>query len=229
MRSQTIDHSSTVDGSGVAAEGEDSCQKRIHRQSPAIECTPNLENGTTCLSSETNPKNLADLISIDSGLEGLEKFFSQVFLSEVVWLESKLPVINLLDPDNLNVLAHAPTVGVESRELVFKHDGKVMHVGMKKLKFGQFSQYDYLSLEFNRTSKQESELLFNRGRFFYTKSGMLGKSFTSSYQFGEEFIKLAPAAYTPGDQINSISHNIEHPVVRNGQGAHPHLRMDNFL
>jgi hypothetical protein len=214
---QTINHSSSVDGSGVAAENEYSTQNRIYRQNPAVECNNNLENGTICLSSETNPKNLADLFSIDSGSEILEKFFNQVFLSEVVCFESKLPVINLLDPNNLNSFAHAPTVGAESRELVFKHDGNVIYVGMKKLKFGQFSQFDYLSLEFNRTSKQESELLLNCGRFFYTKSGLFGINVSYSFQFGSEVFELAPAAKTPGGQIKSIFHTIEHPAVRDGQ------------
>jgi hypothetical protein len=149
------------------------------------------------LSSETNTKSPADLISIDIGSESLEKFFSQMFLNEVVCLESKLPVINLLDPNDPSNLAHAPTSGVETNELVLMHDGNITYVGMKKLQFGQFSQFDYLSLEFNRTSKQEFELLLNRGRFFYTKSGMSCKSFSSSYQFGEEVFKLAPAAYPP--------------------------------
>jgi hypothetical protein len=43
---QTINHSSAVDGSGAAADSENSCQKRICKQNPAIECTPNLENAT---------------------------------------------------------------------------------------------------------------------------------------------------------------------------------------
>jgi hypothetical protein len=101
----------------------------------------------------TNPKSPADLFSIDVGSECLEKFFSQVLLNEVVCLESKLPVINLLNPNNPSSLAHVPTGGVETKELVLKHDGNITYVGMKKLKFGQFSQFDFLSLEFNEKKK----------------------------------------------------------------------------
>jgi hypothetical protein len=108
---QTINHSSTVDGSGVAAESEYSTQKRICKQSPAVECNNNLVNETICLSSETDPKSPADLFCIDVGSESLEKFFSQVFVNEVVCLESKLPVINLLDPNDPSNLAHDPTSG----------------------------------------------------------------------------------------------------------------------
>jgi hypothetical protein len=131
-------------------------------------------------------------------------------------LESKLPAINLYDPNNLNKLAHAPTSGVETNEFVLMHEGNVMYVGMKKLKFGQFSQFDYLNAEFNRTLKHDFELLLNRGRLFYTKSGMFGTSFSSSYHLGSEIFKLAPAAY-PHGQIKSIFHDIEHPAVRDGQ------------
>jgi hypothetical protein len=69
-------------------------------------------------------------------------------------------------------------------------------------------------LELERTSKQRIELRLNRGRLFYTKSGI---SESWKYQFGLEIIKLAPATYLPGGQTKSNFHNIEHPVVIVGQ------------
>jgi hypothetical protein len=109
---QTINHSSAVVGSGVAAENENMNSTHICRQSPANECTPRLENGTICLSSEIDLKNPADLFCIDHGSEGLEKFINQVFLNEVVCLESKLPVISLVDPYNPSNFTHAPSNGL---------------------------------------------------------------------------------------------------------------------
>jgi hypothetical protein len=66
---QTINHSPAVDGSGVAAEGDDLSKKQIRKQSPAIECNQSSVNGTICLSSETNLKSPAELFSIDVGSE----------------------------------------------------------------------------------------------------------------------------------------------------------------
>jgi hypothetical protein len=55
--------------------------------------------------------------------------------------------------------------------------------------------------------KHEFELLLNRGKLFYTKSGLFGINISSSYQFGGEVFKLAPAAQ-PGwsNQIHLLRH-----------------------
>jgi hypothetical protein len=107
---QTIDQSSTVDGSGVAAEGENLSQRQISRQSPAIECTPNFVIGTTCLTSETNPKSPAEYVSIVSDSRSLEKVSSCSFSgNEVACFSnySKIPAASFRFPDNLNNSFHA--------------------------------------------------------------------------------------------------------------------------
>jgi hypothetical protein len=68
---------------------------------------------------------------------------------------------------------------------------------MMKSSFGQFSQFDHLTVEFSGTSKRGFTLNLNRGRTICTKSGMFGQSFSSTQQIGEELVKMATAAYTP--------------------------------
>jgi hypothetical protein len=98
---QTIYQSYTVDGSGVAAEGVYLSKKQIHKQNPAIERNCNLEIGTICLSSETNPKDRADLFSIVSSSRSLEKYADP----ENVYSDFNLPAV--LDfPSNSNSLTH---------------------------------------------------------------------------------------------------------------------------
>jgi uncharacterized phage-like protein YoqJ len=72
-----------------------------------------------------------------------------------------------------------------------------MYVGMRNVKRSVFNQIDYAVVEIRRTMKQEIELLLNRGRLFYTKSGLFGINISSSYQFGSEVFKLEPAAQPP--------------------------------
>jgi hypothetical protein len=195
---QTINQSSAVDGTGVAAEGENLSQKQIGREYPAIECTPNLEIGTICLTSETNPKSLVDFISIGSDSRSLEKSTSHVYSRyEVACLDSEMPVNYLCFPDNPNRFSHAWSVGFETREFSFMHEDSIFYVGMRSLKRSMMNQIDYLVVELKRILKQDFELLLNRGRLFYTKSGLLGVNVSSSYQFDCEVFKLASAAQTP--------------------------------
>jgi hypothetical protein len=195
---QTIYHSSAVDGTGVAAESENLSQKQICRQNPAIECNKNFVNGTICLTSETNPKSLADFISIEGDSRSLEKYMNDLYSSsEVVYSNFKMPASYLTFPSNSNDYAHASSVGVETREFILMHEGNVMYVGMINVKRNVFNQIDYSVVELKRTLKQEFELLLNRGRLFYTKSGLFGINISSSYQFGREVFKLAPAAQPP--------------------------------
>jgi hypothetical protein len=65
---------------------------------------------------------------------------------------------------------------------------------MRSLKRKLLNQIDFAEIELKRTMKQEFELLLNRGRLFYTKSGLFGINISSRYQFGCKVFKLAPAA-----------------------------------
>jgi hypothetical protein len=64
---------------------------------------------------------------------------------------------------------------------------------MNCLKSDVLNQIDYTVVEL----KQEFELLLNRERLFYTKSGLFGINISSSYQFGVEVFKLASPAQPP--------------------------------
>jgi hypothetical protein len=162
------------------------------------------------LSSETNPKNPVDLFCIEIDSRSLEKFRSS---DVVAFSEPNCPTFYL---NNSNNSFHAPTVGFEARDFIYKHGKSTFYVGMKNLKCSGYSQIDYAVLELRQTLKQELELLLNRGRLIYTKSGVFDVSYSSSFQFGNQVLKLASAAKPRGsNQIHF--HNIEHPVVIDGQ------------
>jgi hypothetical protein len=181
-----------VDGSGVAAESENLNSIQICRQSPAIECTPNFVIGTTCLTSETNPKSSAESFSIVSDSRSLENFVYSS--SEVACFDSEMPAKFLNFPNNLNNSSHVSSVGFETREFSFTHENSVFFVGMRSLKQSYLNQIDFTIIELKQTLKQDFELLLNRGRLFYTKSGLFGINISNSYQFGCEVFKLAPTA-----------------------------------
>jgi hypothetical protein len=76
-------------------------------------------NGTICLTSETNPKSLDDVISIEGDSRSLEKYTSDVYSSsEVVCSNSKMPASYLIFLNDPNNFAHASSVGVETREFI---------------------------------------------------------------------------------------------------------------
>jgi hypothetical protein len=62
---RTINQSSDIDGSGVAAEDENLNSVQIPRQNPAVECNQSLVNGTTSLiSGEGRKNNTEEVISV---------------------------------------------------------------------------------------------------------------------------------------------------------------------
>jgi hypothetical protein len=95
------------------------------------------------------------------------------------------------------------------------HDGNVYYVGMKNIQFADYNQMDYIVCEVRRTAKQE--LLLNRGRLIYTKSGVFGVNYFNSFWLEDVLSKLTSDTKPTGDQVNSTYHNIEHPVVMSGQ------------
>jgi hypothetical protein len=165
---RTFDQSPAVDGSGVAAEHENLASSQIFRQSPAVECNHSFVNGTICLSSKTNPKNFVDYLCIEEGSRSLEKFTNAY---DVAFSDFQLPTFY---QNNSNSFIHAPTVGFEARDFCYKHEGSVFYVGMRNSRCSWYSQVDYTVLEIKLTMKLELELLLNRGRLIYTKSGLLG-------------------------------------------------------
>jgi hypothetical protein len=198
---QTINHSSAVDGSGVAAEHDNSRQQRIVKQNPAVECNQFFVNGTICLSSETNPKNSVDNFCINNGSRSLEKFTNS---SDIAFSDFQL---SNYYQNNSNSFAHAPTVGFEARDFCYNHEGSVFYVGMRNSKCSWYSQIDYAVLELKRTEKRELELLLNRGRLIYTKSGLFGVNYSNSYQFDDFLFKLTSAANRRGsNQIHQSHH-----------------------
>jgi hypothetical protein len=191
---QAIYHSSVVDASDGAAETKNLITSQIVKQSSGVECTEAFVNGTTCLCSETNPNGSANLICIREDLTGSEKCFdslSNVFSNSfpTTWTQN-----------NSNIFIHAPSVGCEARDFCFVHDDSTFYVGMKNIRFDCYSQIDYLGLEVKRAAKQE--LLLNRGRLIYTRSGLFGVNHFNSYQFDDVLTKLSSAAITPVVKLN---------------------------
>jgi hypothetical protein len=147
---RTIDQFSAVDGSGVAAEDDNLNSIQIRRQSLAIECTPNFVIGTTCLTSETNPKSPAEYFGIVSDSRSLEKLSSRSFSrNEVACFSnySKRPAAGFSLPNNLNNSLQAPSVGPVTREFSFVHEDSICYVEMRSLKEKLLNQIDYTVIE----------------------------------------------------------------------------------
>jgi hypothetical protein len=66
---------------------------------------------------------------------------------------------------------------------------------VKNIRLECCSQIDYLILEVKRAAKQE--LLLNRGRLIYTRSGLFGINHFSSFQFDDVLSMFAAAAKPP--------------------------------
>jgi hypothetical protein len=191
---QAINHSPSVDGSGVAADTLYLITSQIVKQYPAVECTEAFVNGTICLSSETDPKSVANSICISDDLISSKKRadqFHDVFSNSfpTTWTQNN-PIF----------FAHAPSVGCEARDCCFKHGGSIFYVGMKNIRFDCYSQIDYLVLGVKRAAKQE--LLLNRGRLIYTRSGLFGVNYFDAYQFDDVLSKFSSAAKPPWIKSN---------------------------
>jgi hypothetical protein len=195
--SNTFNHDSTVDESLVAAEHDDMNELHIGRQSQDVERNIILDHGKICLNpeivqaaeSEEYQKMCDNAVLEEPNLKNALRNDVACFS-----LNTKMPAECLGFPNNPNNLIHVSSTGLEAREFSFIHEDSVFYVGMKSLKKGKLNQIDFAVIELKRTLKQEFELLLNRGRLFYTKSGLFGVNISSSYQFGCEVFKLAPAA-----------------------------------
>jgi hypothetical protein len=202
---QTINQFTHVDGPDAAAWGLNYGEIQNHRQSSAIESNYISEIGKICLTSETDPKVLAENFvnfSESSYHEGNNISSGDKFSGTEDWYYGQ---INKLSADDFTILSHhnnpetyyhVHSDGPREREFIFIH-GKILYcVGMKQSKVGVFNQIGFAVVEVSQTSKQKIELSLNRGKLFYTKNGMFGINESSYYQFDPEIIKLAPATYS---------------------------------
>jgi hypothetical protein len=103
--------------------------------------------GTTCLTSETNPKTPAKVISIVSEPKSLERLKDyQEKSDEVVCckqsFQMRVECLILGIQNNLNILSHVHTVDREVKEFSFMHGESIYYVGMKRLKIEAFHQID---------------------------------------------------------------------------------------
>jgi hypothetical protein len=180
---QTIYHSPAVSGSvGAAGTKQLVIKNQLCRQSTVAECIPCSENGKICLSSEANPKRVADLFSISSCLEVSESSFNaSQFQDPDVWFQN-----------NPNRFAHASTKDCKVKEFIFKHGKCSYYVGMRSSSSDMRSQFDYLVI-----CLKKQELHWHRGRLIYSKGSCFGVECSYSFQVGEKFSRHTAAAKPP--------------------------------